>query len=152
MVSTPDSPTEMVSETTEENLAQPPRPVMRLHHGGQVYDGVPGNSCWPVEPGGSLCADEGPFPWQNLDLSAMPVPAGDSIIIEIEADDRPQKLRAAIFAEASEHASDTAAQVVDLDPGLKAPLARGFTGRRIQHAHYRTVGSRRSSLQIPTEG
>ena len=53
----------------------------------------------------------------------MPVTAGDSIIVEIEADDRPQKLRAAIFAEASEHASDTAVQVVELAPGLKAPLA-----------------------------
>ena len=48
---------------------------------------------------------------------------GDSIIVEVEADDRPQKLRAAIFAEASEHASDTAVQVVELDTGLTAPLA-----------------------------
>ncbi|MCI0901085.1 MAG: hypothetical protein J4N75_09455, partial [Chloroflexi bacterium] len=48
--------------------------------------------------------------------------AGDSIIVEIEADDRPQKLRAAIFAEASEHASDTAVQIVELASGLKAPL------------------------------
>ena len=48
--------------------------------------------------------------------------AGDSIIVEVEADDRPQKLRAAIFAEASEHASDTAVQVVELNPALKTPL------------------------------
>ena len=96
---------------------------MRLHFGGQFYDGVPGNFCWPVEPGVSLCADEGPFPWQDLGLSAMPVKAGDSIIVEIEADERPQKLQAAIFAEASEHASDTAVQIVELAPGLKkAPL------------------------------
>ena len=101
----------------------PLQPVIRLHYGGQVYDGVPGNACWPVEPGGFLCADEGPFPWQNLDLSAVPVTAGDSIIVDIEADDRPEKLRAAIYAEASEHASDTAVQVVELAPGLKAPLA-----------------------------
>ena len=101
----------------------PIRPVIRLLYRGQVYDGVPGNACWPVEPGVSLCTDEGPFPWQDLDLSAMPVTAGDSIIIEIDAGDRPQKLRAAIFAEASEHASDTAVQVVELDSGLKAPLA-----------------------------
>ena len=101
----------------------PPQPVIRLHYRGQVYDGVPGNFCWPVEPGGSLCADEGPFPWQDLDLSAMTVTAGDSIIVEIEADDGPQKLLVAIFAEASEHASDAAVQVVELDPGLKTPLA-----------------------------
>ena len=123
VVSTPNSPTEIVSETTEKFLAQPPQPVIRLHYGGQVYDGVPGNFCWPVAPGGSLCGDEGPFPWQDLDLSTMPVTAGDSIIVEIEADDRPQKLQARIFAEASDHASDTAVQVVELDPGLKAPLA-----------------------------
>ena len=101
----------------------PLRPVIRLHYGGQIYDGVPGNACWPVDLGVSLCADEGPFPWQILDLSAVPVTAGDSIIVDIEADDRPEKLRAAIYAEASEHASDTAVQVVELAPGLKAPLA-----------------------------
>ena len=101
----------------------PQRPVIRLHYGGQFYDGVPGNFCWPVEPGVSLCADEGPFPWQDLDLSAMPVTAGDSITVEIKADDRPQKLRAAIFEEALEHASDTAVQVVELDPGPKTLLA-----------------------------
>ncbi len=123
VVSTPNSPTETASGTTEKNLAQPLQPVMRLHYGGQVYDGVPGNFCWPVEPGVSLCGTETAFPWEDLDLSAIPVTVGDSIIVEIEADGRPQKLRAAIFAEASEHASDTAAQVVELDPGLKAPLA-----------------------------
>ena len=101
----------------------PLQPVIRLHFGEHVYDGVPGNSCWPVEPGVSLCADEGPFPWQDLDLSAMLVTAGDSIIVEIEADEGPQKLKAAIFAEASEHASDTAVQIVELDPELRAPLA-----------------------------
>ena len=111
------------SDTTEKNLAQPLQPVIRLHYGGQVYDGVPGNFCWPSEPGVSLCGVEKAFPWRDLDLSAIHVTAGDSIIVEIEADDRPQELRAAIFAEASEHASDTAAQVVELDPGLRAPLA-----------------------------
>ncbi len=106
-----------------ESDSVPPQPVIRLHYGGRVYDGVPGNACWPVDPGVSLCAVEGPFPWQDLDLFALPVTAGDSIIVEIEADDRPEKLLAAIFAEASEHASDTAVQVLDLDLGLKAPLA-----------------------------
>ncbi len=101
----------------------PLQPVIHLHYRGQIYDGVPGNGCWPVEPGVSLCADEGPFPWQDLDLSAMPVTAGDKIIVEIEADDRPQKLQAAFFAEASERASDAAVQVVEFDPGLKALLA-----------------------------
>ena len=113
------------SSATEPDSVSP-QPVIRLHYGGQVYDGVPGNFCWPVEPGVSLCADEGPFPWQDIDLSAMSVAAGDSIIVEIEAEDRPQKLQAAIFAEASEHASDAAVQVVELDPGLKTPLAVGL--------------------------
>ena len=53
----------------------------------------------------------------------MAVTAGDSIIVEVEADDRPQRLRAVVFAEASEHASDAAVQVVELDPELKTPLA-----------------------------
>ena len=122
-----DSPTASKITPTQSSATDPgsvpSRPVMRLHFGEHVYDGVPGNFCWPVEPGVSLCAVEGPFPWQDLDLSAIPVAAGDSIIVEIEADNRPQKLRAAIFAEASEHASDTALQVVELDPGLKTPLA-----------------------------
>ncbi len=109
--------------STEKILAQPLQPVIRLHYGGQVYDGVPGNFCWPVEPGVSLCAVEGPFPWQDLDVSAMLVTAGDSIIVEIEADDIPQKLRTAIFEEASDHASDPALQVVELNPGLNSPLA-----------------------------
>ena len=100
----------------------PLQPVIRLRYGGRVYDGVPGNACWPVEPGISLCAVEGPFPWQDLDLTAVSVTAGDSIIVAIEADDRPQKLQAAVFAEASEHASDAAVQAVELDPGLKTPL------------------------------
>ena len=76
-----------------------------------------------MEPGVSVCGVETAFPWQDLDLSAIPVTVGDSIIVEIEADDIPQKLRAAIFAEASEHASDTAVQVVELDAGLTALLA-----------------------------
>ena len=123
VVSTTNNPTEIVSKTTEKNLAQLLQPVIRLHYGGRALTGVPGNFCWPVEPGVSLCGDEGPFPWQDLELSAIAVTAGDSIIVEIEADDRPQKLQAAIFAEASEHASDTAMQIVELDPGLEAPLA-----------------------------
>ena len=53
----------------------------------------------------------------------MPVTPGDSIIIEIEADDKPQKLHAAIFVEAAEHASDPAVKVVELDSGLLVPLA-----------------------------
>ena len=109
--------------STTETDSVPQRPVIRLYHGGQFYDGVPGNFCWPVEPGVSLCADEGPFPWQDLDLSAMPVKAEDSIIVEIEADERPQELQAAIFVEASEHASGAAVQIIELDPGLNTPLA-----------------------------
>ena len=117
---TPEITPTQTSATEPDSI--PLQPVIHLHYGGQVYDGVPGNFCWPRKPGQSLCGVEGPFPWRDLDLSTIPVTAGDSIIVEIEADDRPQKLQAAIFAEASEHASDTAMQVVELDPGLKAPL------------------------------
>jgi hypothetical protein len=63
------------------------------------------------------------LPWQDLLLSAIPVRVGDNIIVEIEADDSPQKLREVIFDEASEHASDSAAQVMELDSVLKTPLA-----------------------------
>ena len=76
------------------NDSVPLQPVIRLHYGGQAYDGVPGNFCWPREQEISLCGVETAFPWQDLDLSAIPVTAGDSIIVEIEADDRPQKLQA----------------------------------------------------------
>ena len=107
----------------------PLQPVIRLRYGGQVYDGVPGNFCWPVEPtefrpeGVSVCGVETAYPWQDLDLSAIPVTVGERIIVEIEADDRPQKLQAAIFEEASDFAGDPPVQTVELDPGLNAPLA-----------------------------
>ena len=88
-----------------------------------------------MEPRVSLCGDERAFPWQDFDLSPTTVIAGDSIIVEIEADNRLQKLQAEIFAEASAHASDTAVQVVRLDPRLKAPrvvdLPAGIYNMRI---------------------
>ena len=124
----PDEITPSQTSATEPDSV-PLQPVIRLHYGGQVYDGVPGNFCWPVEPGASLsgassvCGVEKAYPWRDLDLPVISVTVGDSIMVEIEADDRPQKLQAAIFEEASEHASDTAMQVAELDPGLKAPLA-----------------------------
>ena len=111
------------STSATESDSIPLQPVIRLHYGGQVYDGVQGNFCWPTEPGVSRCAVEGPFPWQDMDVPAIPVTAGDSINVVIEADERPQKLRVAIFGEASKHASDAAMRVVELDPGLEAPLA-----------------------------
>ena len=132
----------------------PLRPVIRPHYGGQVYDGVPGNFCWPSKPGVSTCGVETAFPWRDLDLSAIPVKVGDSIIVEIEADDRPQKLRAAIFTEASEHASDTAVQVVELAPGLNAPLAvdlpAGVYNMRITGQW--EVGSQAYKFQIRLSG
>ena len=84
---------------------------------------IPGNYCWPSGQGVSVCAVEMAFPWQDQGLSAIPVTAGDRIMVEIEADDRPQKLQAAIFEEASDHASDTAMQVEKLPSALKTPLA-----------------------------
>ena len=77
----------------------------------------------PPGPGVARCEGEGPFPWQERDVPAIPGTAGDSINVVIEADERPQKLRVAIFGDASKHASDAAMRVVELDPGLEAPLA-----------------------------
>jgi len=108
---------------TSASIPLPQQPVIHLRYGGQVYDGVQGNSCWPLEKEISLCQDEGPFPWEVLDtVIPVPVAAGDSIIVEIEADDRPQRLLASIFEETSQHASDAAVQVIELEPNLTASL------------------------------
>ena len=115
----------------------PQRPQIRLRHDGQVYSGVTGNSCWPVETGVSLCADEGPLPWEIVDRatgpscpsgaswcgSAVAVAMGDRIIVEIDADDKPKGLQVAIFDNASDTASDPPTQVIKLESGLTAPFA-----------------------------
>jgi len=105
-------------------LPLPQRPLIRLRHDGQVYRGVAGTFCWPVEIGASLCGDEGPLPWEVLDTAtAVPVSMGDSIIVEIDADDQPKGLRVAIFDNASKAASAAAAQVIKLETGFTAPFA-----------------------------
>ena len=118
-------------------IFSPQRPMIRLRHDGQIYSGVAGTSCWPVETGASLCGDEGPLPWDIVDTAtgkncpsgaswcgtAVPVPMGDSIIVEIDADDQPNSLQVAIFDNASKAHSDPPAQVIKLAPGFSAPFA-----------------------------
>ncbi len=100
------------------------RPLIGLSHNGQVYKGVAGNFCWPVETGVSLCGVEPFLPWEVLGTgTAVPVAMGDSIIVEIDADDRPKGLQAAIFDNASKTASAVATQVIKLETGLTAPFA-----------------------------
>lgn len=111
------TPTPTANPTT---ITLPQRPLIRLRHDGQVYSGVAGTSCWPVETGVSLCGDEGPLPWEIVDRAtgescpsgaswcgtAVPVPMGDSIIVEIDADDQPNSLQVAIYDNASKAHSD----------------------------------------------
>lgn len=84
----------------------PQRPLIRLRHDEQVYRGVAGNFCWPVENGVSLCGVEPFLPWEVLNTAtAVPVAMGDSIIVEIDADDQPKGLQVAIFDNESKTAS-----------------------------------------------
>ena len=48
---------------------------------------------------------------------------GDSIIVEIDADDQPNRLQVAIFDNASKTASAAATQVIKLETGLTTPFA-----------------------------
>ena len=48
---------------------------------------------------------------------------GDSIIVEIEADDQPKGLQVAIYDYASRAASDPPAEVIKLETGFTAPFA-----------------------------
>ena len=80
------TPTPTALPTT---IQLPQRPLIRLSHNGQVYKGVAGNFCWPVETGVSLCGVEPFLPWKALDTAnAVPLEMGDSIIVEIDADDQ----------------------------------------------------------------
>ena len=131
------TPTPMANPTT---IPLPPWPLIRLRHDGQVYSGVEGNSCWPVNPlrpRDILCGDEGPQPWEIVDTAtaescpsgtswcgtAVPVPMGDSIIVEINADDQPKGLQVAIYDNACRAHSDPPAQVIKLETSLTAPFA-----------------------------
>ena len=128
------TPTTKANPTT---TPLPKRPLIRLRHDGQVYSGVAGNSCWPVETGVSVCGVEGPLPWEIVDRAtgescpsgaswcgtAVPVAMGDRIIVEIDADDQPKDLQVAIFDNASDTASDPPTQVIKLESGLTAPFA-----------------------------
>ncbi len=116
------TPTPTANPTT---IQVPQRPLIRLSHNGKVYKGVAGNFCWPVETGVSLCGIEPFLPWEVLDTAtAVPVAMGDGIIFEIDADDQPKSLQAAIFDNASKTASPAVAtQVIKLETGLTAPFA-----------------------------
>ena len=133
-------PTELTPTATPTPTPLPPWPLIRLRHDGQVYKGVKGNSCWPVNPlrpRDKLCGDEGPQPWEIVDTAtgescpsgaswcgtAVPVPMGGSIIVEIEADDQPKGLQVAIYDNASRANSDPPAQVIKLETDFAAPFA-----------------------------
>ena len=131
---------ELTPTATPMPTSLPQWPLIRLRHDGQVYSGVAGNSCWPVNPlrpRDKLCGDEGPQPWEIVDTAtgkscpsgaswcgtAVPVPMGDSIIVEIDADDQPKGLQVAIYDNASRAPSDPPAQVIKLETGFTAPFA-----------------------------
>ncbi len=131
------TPTPMANPTT---ILLPQWPLIRLRHDGQVYSGVEGNSCWPVNPlrpRDKLCGDERQHPWEIVDTAtgkscpsgaswcgaAVPVSMGDSIIVEIDADDRPKGLQVAMYDNASGALSDPPAQVIKLETGFTAPFA-----------------------------
>ena len=48
---------------------------------------------------------------------------GDSIFVEIDADNQPKNLQVAIFDNASRTASSAAAQVIKLETGFTVPFA-----------------------------
>ena len=130
------TPTPAANPTT---ILLPQRPLIRLRNDGQVYRGVAGNSCWPAGPLHALdklCGVEGPFPWEVVDTAtgencppgaswcgpAVTVLLGDSIIVEIDADDRPKGLQVAIYDNDSKAASDHPAQVIKLETGFTVPF------------------------------
>ena len=117
----------------------PKWPLIRLRHDGQVYSGEQGNSCWPVNPlrpRDKVCGDERAEPWEIVDTAtgkscpsgaswcgtAVPVPMGDSIMVEIDADDQPKGLQVAIYDNASRAYNDPPAQVLKLETGFTAPF------------------------------
>ncbi len=117
-------------------IQMPHRPVIHLRHDGQVYGGVAGTFCWPDGRGvpgkfggvvfGSICGDEPFHPWEVLDAAtAVPMATGDSIVVEIDADDRPKGLQVAIYDDASRTASAAAAQIIKVEPGFTETFAVG---------------------------
>ena len=131
------TPTPVANPTT---ILLPQWPLIRLRYDGQVYSGVAGNSCWPVNPlrpRDKVCGDEGALPWEIVDTAtgnscpagaswcgaAVPVPMGDSIIVEIDADDQPKGLQVAIYDNASRANSDPPTQIIKLETGFPAPFA-----------------------------
>ena len=128
------TPTAKAAPTT---TPLPQRPLIRLRHDGQVYSGVAGNSCWPVETGVSVCGVEGPLPWEIVDVAtgescpsgaswcgtAVPVAMGDRIIVEIDADDQPKGLQVAIYGNDSQANSDPPEQVIKLETGFTETFA-----------------------------
>ena len=114
----------------------PQRPIIRLRHDGQVYGGVAGTFCWPDGRGvpgkfggvvfGSICGDEPFHPWAVLDAAtAVPVAMGDSIVVEIDADDRPKGLQVAIYDDASRTIPAAAAQIIKVETGFTTTFAVG---------------------------
>ena len=55
------------------NLLLPQRPLIRMRHDGQVYEGEAGNFCWPVELGVSRCGVEQSFLGKYL-IQRLPFP------------------------------------------------------------------------------
>ena len=104
-----------VGASAEKQASLPPLPVMRLRYAGRVYDGVQGSYCWPVartDEGQlqNICADK--VSWEALEAS-IPVDAGDTVTIEIEAEEPPEALSAGFFE-------------IDSDAGIDFPaLGRG---------------------------
>lgn len=67
------------------------------------------------------------LPWEILDTAtAVSVAIGDSIIVEIEAEDQPKGLQVAIYDNVSNTASASAAQIIKLETGFAAPFAVGM--------------------------
>lgn len=127
------TPTPTANATT---IHVPQRPLIRLRHDGQVYGGVEGAFCWPDGIGvpgkfggvvfGSICGDEPLDPWQVLDAAtAVPVAIGDSIVVEINADDRPKGLQVAIYDDASRTASAAEAHMIKVETGLTTTFSVG---------------------------
>ena len=82
---------------TSTPRAAPELPVIRLGYKGQVYDGLLGSFCWPIiEPSGQVSDLCGDAPFQETS-PVIPVGAGESLAVEVEADELPLVVTAVMF-------------------------------------------------------
>ena len=136
----PKANNEQVRMEWEQEVVEeyPPIPMMRLRYGGEVYDGIDNGSCWLIEGLGKLCADVGGFPTPG---DFIPVKAGDTLIVEIEAYQRTGAVNIVIVTpeyEEIQHLIRTGSTVefgADLPAGMYLVfVSSGYTAGNVGYA------------------